>query len=53
MPYFAAGSPAEQAAKAESLGATVLVPETSMGGVTFSVVADPHGSTFGLLRLDS
>lgn len=51
MPYFHAESPAAQAEKAASLGGTVRVPETSMGGVTFAVVADPHGSSFGLLRM--
>lgn len=49
MPYFAAQDPAAKAQEAAALGATVLVPYLEMDTVAFSVVADPHGSTFGLL----
>ena len=52
MPYFGAAQPGEQASKAIELGGSVLVPESSMGGVTFAIAQDPHGSTFGLLRID-
>lgn len=53
MPYFAAQDPAAKAQEAAALGATVLVPFMEMAEVAFSVVADPHGSTFGLLRVNS
>jgi predicted enzyme related to lactoylglutathione lyase len=51
MPYFAASDPAAKAQEVASLGGTVLVPFMEFGGGTFSVVQDPHGSTFGLLNL--
>jgi predicted enzyme related to lactoylglutathione lyase len=51
MPYFQAEDPAAKAQEAASLGATVLVPYVEMENVAFSVVQDPHGSTFGLLRV--
>ena len=53
MPYFAAGDPGAQADKVASLGGTVLVPATPYPGGTFAVVQDPHGATFGLLRVHS
>lgn len=52
MPYFAASDPAAKAEEAAGLGATVLVPSMDFPGGTFSVVSDPHGATFGLLRLN-
>jgi hypothetical protein len=51
MPYFRAEDPAAKAQEAAGLGATVLVPFTEMANVAFSVVADPHSSAFGLLRV--
>ena len=51
MPYFAAADPAAKAQEAAALGGTVLVPFMEMDQVAFSVVQDPHGSTFGLLHL--
>jgi hypothetical protein len=51
MPYFQAGDPAAQAAKAASLGGTVLVPFMEMDNVAFSVATDPQGATFGLLHV--
>jgi predicted enzyme related to lactoylglutathione lyase len=51
MPYFLAEDPAAKAQQAAALGATLLVPFMEMDNVAFSVVADPHGSTFGLLHL--
>jgi predicted enzyme related to lactoylglutathione lyase len=51
MPYFAADDPEAKAKQAAGLGATVLVPLMEFGGGRFSVVQDPHGSTFGLLDL--
>jgi predicted enzyme related to lactoylglutathione lyase len=52
MPYFTAGDPAAKAQEAAALGATVLVPYMEADKVAFSVVSDPHGSAFGLLRVD-
>jgi predicted enzyme related to lactoylglutathione lyase len=52
MPYFTAADPAAKAQEAAALGATVLVPFMEADKVAFSVVADPHGSTFGLLRIN-
>jgi predicted enzyme related to lactoylglutathione lyase len=51
MPYFAASEPAAKAEQVASLGGTVVVPFQEFPGGTFSVVMDPHGSTFGLLNL--
>jgi len=51
MPYFAASDPAAKAQEVAGLGGTVLVPTMDFPGGTFSVVQDPHGSTFGLLLL--
>jgi predicted enzyme related to lactoylglutathione lyase len=51
MPYFQAEDPAAQAQKAASLGGTVLVPFMAMENVEFSVVQDPCGATFGLLKV--
>jgi predicted enzyme related to lactoylglutathione lyase len=53
MPYFMAEDPAAKAQHAASLGAAVLVPYLEMAEVAFSVVQDPNGSTFGLLKLTS
>jgi predicted enzyme related to lactoylglutathione lyase len=50
MPYFQAQDPAAQAQRAATLGGTVLVPFMEMAQVAFSVVQDPQGATFGLLR---
>lgn len=49
MPYFAASDPAAKADQVASLGGSVLVRSQEFPGGTFSVVQDPHGSTFGLL----
>jgi predicted enzyme related to lactoylglutathione lyase len=51
MPYFTAEDPAAKAQEAAALGATVVVPFMEMAEVAFSVVQDPHGSTFGLLKV--
>ena len=52
MPYFQAEDPAAKAQEAAALGATVLVPFMEMEQVAFSIVSDPNGSTFGLLRVN-
>jgi predicted enzyme related to lactoylglutathione lyase len=51
MPYFQAEDPQAKAQHAASLGGTVLVPFMDMEQVAFSVVMDPQGATFGLLRV--
>lgn len=51
MPYFLAEDPAAKAQQAAGLGGTVLVPFVEMAEVAFSVVQDPQGATFGLLRV--
>lgn len=51
MPYFAAGDPAAQGARAEELGGTVVAPMMDFPGGRFCVVQDPHGAVFGLLDL--
>jgi predicted enzyme related to lactoylglutathione lyase len=51
MPYFAASDPLAQGKRAVELGGTSLVPVMEFPGGVFSVVQDPHGSTFGLLAL--
>lgn len=53
MPYFAAQNPTTKAEQAAALGATILVPFMEMDNVAFSVVMDPHGSTFGLVHVKS
>ena len=50
LPYFAAQDPAAVAQRAADLGGTVVVPFVEMENVAFSVVQDPQGATFGLLR---
>jgi len=52
MPYFQAEDPAARAQHAASLGGTVLVPFMEMANVAFSVVMDPQGATFGLLKVN-
>jgi len=51
MPYFQAEDPAAKAQQAAGLGGTVLVPFMEMEHVAFSVVQDPQGATFGLLKV--
>jgi predicted enzyme related to lactoylglutathione lyase len=53
MPYFGADDPAAKAQEVASLGGTVLVPLVEMDQLSFSVVADPHGSAFGLLKMQA
>lgn len=50
MPYFLVDDPAAKAQEAAALGAEVRVPLMEMDDLAFSVVSDPHGSTFGLLH---
>jgi uncharacterized protein len=50
--YFASGDIARDTARAQELGATVLVPPTDMAGGRFAIVSDPQGAAFGLLEMD-
>jgi predicted enzyme related to lactoylglutathione lyase len=36
--------------KAESLGGKVIVPTTTMPGVTFALIADPEGNVVGVAK---
>jgi predicted enzyme related to lactoylglutathione lyase len=51
MPYFQAEDPRGKGEQAAGLGATVLHPYMEMANVAFSVVQDPQGAVFGLLRV--
>lgn len=53
MPYFQAEDPKAKGAEAVSLGASFVVEYAEMENVAFSIVADPHGSLFGLLRVNA
>ena len=50
--YFASGDIAGDTARAQRLGATVLVPPTDMAGGRFAILSDPQGAAFGLLEMD-
>lgn len=49
--YFDSTDVAADTARAAALGATVLVPASDMGSLQFSVLSDPQGASFGLLRM--
>lgn len=49
--YFVAGDIDGDTTKAQSLGATVLVPPTDMGSGQFAILTDPQGAAFGLLKM--
>jgi len=51
--YFAADGVDAAAKRSTELGGTELVAPTDFPGGRFSVVRDPQGATFGLLRLNS
>lgn len=51
MPYFGTADIADSVDKAKELGATVQVEPTEIGDtMSFAVLADPAGATFGLLQ---
>ena len=50
--YFASGDIAGDTARAQELGATVLLPPTDMPGGQFAILSDPQGAAFGLLAMD-
>ncbi len=50
--YFAVDDCDTSAARAKSLGATVRVPPSDIGGIgRFAVIEDPHGAAFAIIRL--
>lgn len=51
QPYFATSDLDGSARRVEELGGRVIVPPTEFPGGRFSVVADVHGTTFGLLAM--
>lgn len=51
--YFAVDGCDTSAAKAQSLGATVLVPGTDSPAGRFAVLMDPQGATFAIVDLGS
>lgn len=51
MPYFMASDPAAKATQAAELGATVIVAFMAVSNVAFSIVQDPQGAQFGLLKI--
>lgn len=50
MPYFGSDDPQGQAEQVKGLGGSVLVPYMKVSTVEFSVVADPLGAVFGLMK---
>ncbi|QYJ78693.1 VOC family protein [Shewanella acanthi] len=53
MPYFVVGHCDGFAAKAQELGAQICVPPSDIPDVgRFSVIADPQGATFAVIKLD-
>jgi predicted enzyme related to lactoylglutathione lyase len=49
--YFAVDDCDAQSARAQELGATVLVPPMDVDAGRFSVLMDPQGATFGIIKL--
>lgn len=50
MPYFGVSDPGAKAQQAQALGGSVVLPLTTFDGGSCTIVRDPHGATFGLLR---
>jgi hypothetical protein len=49
LPYIQCTDCAAQTAKAAELGATIIVPSTTVEGqLSYSVIADPQGAVFAL-----
>ena len=54
VPYVVVDSTDESLKKAESLGATVLMPATDIGGVgRIAVFKDPQGAVFGIHQMEA
>jgi uncharacterized protein len=51
MVYFAVEDVADTASRASELGGTVMVPPTDSPVGPFSVIRDPHGAGFSIIRL--
>ena len=52
LPYFEVDDPAASTARAQELGATVVLPYTEFDGGSCTIVRDPQGAVFGLLHGD-
>jgi uncharacterized protein len=54
MVYFAVADADAKAQKAKDLGATLIVPPSDIPGVgRFSVIQDPQGAVFGIIKLNA
>ena len=53
MPYFQAEDPKAKGAEAVALGASFVVEYAEMAEVRFSIVTDPQGAMFGLLKVNA
>ncbi|HZB97177.1 MAG TPA: hypothetical protein VE219_01120, partial [Candidatus Sulfotelmatobacter sp.] len=49
--YFAVADVDESSGKATDLGGSAIVPPMDFPGGRFSVIRDPQGAMFGLLRM--
>ncbi|MGH3990819.1 MAG: VOC family protein, partial [Pseudonocardiaceae bacterium] len=52
MAYFAVEDTDAVAARAQELGATILVPPTDIPPGRFAVLNDPHGAAFSIITLN-
>lgn len=52
LPYFQVVDPGATAARAQELGASVVLPLTTFDGGSCAIVRDPQGAVVGLLRSD-
>ena len=52
LPYFAVGNCDAAVNTARELGATIVVPTMDVPVGRFTVVRDPHGAVFGMIRLN-
>ena len=53
MPYFAVEDCDQSSAKAQEMGADVLQVSTDIPGTgRFSVLQDPQGAAFGILKME-
>jgi predicted enzyme related to lactoylglutathione lyase len=50
--YFAVADADATAAQANKLGATTFVPPTDIPPGRFSVMADPAGATFAIIKMN-
>ena len=51
--YFSVEDPDKSSAQAQEFGGSLTVPPMDFPGGRFAIVADPHGSNFGLMFLRS